>query len=88
MCAHRCAPQTLMHAMLAALCSALSCTNPVPSHLHAHAASAALPAQVLLHVKDEALRAAINALSAIGNGVDELRYAFITSQARTEHRTH
>lgn len=39
-----------------------------------------LEAKVLLYIADEQLRSAIKALNASQNGIDELRYLFITSQ--------
>ncbi|MBW4562840.1 MAG: isoleucine--tRNA ligase [Mojavia pulchra JT2-VF2] len=40
-----------------------------------------LEAKVLLYINDEQLRSSVKALNpAIGNGIDELRYLFITSQ--------
>ena len=42
---------------------------------------APLEAKILLYVADEQLRASVKALNPdVGNGVDELRYLFITSQ--------
>ena len=40
-----------------------------------------LEAKVLLYVKDEQLRSSVKALNpSVGNGIDELRYLFLTSQ--------
>jgi isoleucyl-tRNA synthetase len=39
-----------------------------------------LEAKVLLYVADEQLRSSVKALNASQNGIDELRYLFITSQ--------
>lgn len=45
------------------------------------ALGASLEAKVLVHVRDPAVRAALESLQASENGQDALRYAFIASQA-------